>query len=127
LRVTHRRLESSSFRTIILDYPGDASFLGAARSLQETLDRRFSDEKQGGYFMNADDQTDIPVRPQESFDGAIPSGNSVAFYNLIRLHRLTGEEAYATRAGKLGRAFSPLMDRSPSSHTMFMIALTLSM
>jgi len=109
------------------DYSGDASFLGAARSLQEILERRFSDEKQGGYFMSAADQTDIPVRPQESFDGAIPSGNSVAFYNLIRLHCLTGEEAYAARAAKLGRAFSRLIDRSPSSHTMFMIALTLSM
>jgi uncharacterized protein YyaL (SSP411 family) len=107
------------------DYSGDASFLAAARSLQDILDRRFWDEKQGGYFMSADDQTDIPVRPKESFDGAIPSGNSVAFYNLIRLHRLTGEEAYAARAGKLGRAFSGLIDRSPSSHAMFMIALTL--
>ncbi|MCK9393018.1 MAG: hypothetical protein M0Q01_15795, partial [Syntrophales bacterium] len=97
------------------------------RSLQDILDRHFWDEKQGGYFMSADDQTDIPIRPKESFDGAIPSGNSVAFYNLIRLHRLTGEDVYATRAGKLGRAFSRLIDRSPSSHTMFMIALTLSM
>ena len=109
------------------DYSGDASFLAAARSLQDILDRHFWDEKQGGYFMSADDQTDIPIRPKESFDGAVPSGNSVAFYNLIRLHRLTGEDAYATRAGKLGRAFSPVISRSPSSHTMFMIAMTLSM
>lgn len=107
------------------DYSGEPSFLAAARSLQEILDRRFWDEKQGGYFMSADDQADIPVRPKESFDGAIPSGNSVAFSNLIRLHRLTGEEAYAVRAGKLGRTFSGLIDRSPSSHAMFMIALTL--
>ncbi|MCK9392717.1 MAG: thioredoxin domain-containing protein [Syntrophales bacterium] len=109
------------------DYSGDSSFLAAARSLQDILDRHFWDEKQGGYFMSADDQTDIPIRPKESFDGAVPSGNSVAFYNLIRLHRLTGEDAYATRAGKLGRAFSPVISRSPSSHTMFMIAMTLSM
>jgi uncharacterized protein len=108
------------------DYSGDASFLGAARSLQAALERRFSDETQGGYFMNADDHTDIPIRPKESFDGAIPSGNGVAFYNLIRLHRLTGEEAYAGRAGKLGRAFARLIDRNPSSHTMFMIALMVS-
>ena len=107
------------------DYSSDASFLAAARSLQDILDCHYWDEKQGGYFMSADDQTDIPIRPKESFDGAIPSGNSVAFYNLIRLHRLTGEEAYATWAGKLGRAFSHLIDRSPSSHTMFMIALAL--
>ena len=109
------------------DYSGDASFLAAARSLQEILDCHFWDERQGGYFMSADDQRDIPLRQKESFDGAIPSGNSVALYNLIRLHRLTGEDAYATRVGKLGRAFSPVISRSPSSHTMFMIALTLSM
>ena len=107
------------------DYSGDSSYLAAARSLQDILDRRFWDEKQGGYFMSADDQADVPIRPKESYDGAIPSGNSVAFYNLIRLHRLTGENAYATRAGKLGRAFSPVISQSPSSHTMFMIALTL--
>ncbi|MFA5182205.1 MAG: thioredoxin domain-containing protein [Syntrophales bacterium] len=109
------------------DYSGDSSFLASARSLQDILDRHFWDEEQGGYFMSADDHTDIPVRPKETHDGAIPSGNSVAFNNLIRLHRLTGEDAYAARAGKLGRAFSGLIDRSPSSHTMFMIALTLSM
>jgi len=109
------------------DYSGDASFLAAARSLQEILDCHFWDERQGGYFMSADDQRDIPIRPKESFDGAIPSGNSVAFYNLIRLHRLSGEEAYATRAEKLGQAFSTIISRSASSHTMFMIALTLSM
>lgn len=107
------------------DYSGDSSFLAAARSLQDILDCRFWDEKQDGYFMSADDQTDIPIRQKESFDGAIPSGNSVAFCNLIRLHRLTGEDVYATRAGKLGRAFSRLIDRSSSSHTMFMIGLTL--
>lgn len=109
------------------DYSGDSSYLAAARSLQDILDCRFWDEKQGGYFMSADDQTDVPIRPKESYDGAIPSGNSVAFYNLIRLHRLTGENAYATRAGKLGRAFSPVISQIPSAHTMFMIALTLSM
>jgi uncharacterized protein YyaL (SSP411 family) len=108
------------------DYSGDASLLAAARSLQAILDERFWDEKGGGYFMSADDQSDIPIRPKEYFDGAIPSGNSVAFYNLLRLHRLTGEDAYAARAGKLGRAFSRLIDRSPSSHAMFMTALTLS-
>ena len=107
------------------DYSGDALFLATARSFQDILDCHFWDEKQGGYFMSADDQRDIPIRPKESFDGAIPSGNSVAFYNLIRLHRLTGEDAYATRAGKLGQAFSTVISRSPSSHTMFMIALTL--
>jgi len=107
------------------DYSGDSSYLAAARSLQDILDRRFWDEKQGGYFMSADDQADVPIRPKESYDGAIPSGNSVAFYNLIRLHRLTGENAYATRAGELGRAFSPVISQIPSAHTMFMIALTL--
>ena len=109
------------------DYSGDSSYLAAARSLQDILDCRFWDEKQGGYFISADDQADVPIRPKESYDGAIPSGNSVAFYNLIRLHRLTGENAYATRAGKLGRAFSPVISQIPSAHTMFMIALTLSM
>ncbi|MEL7658231.1 MAG: hypothetical protein AAGU75_20240, partial [Bacillota bacterium] len=46
------------------------------------------------YFLTARDSESLIYRPKETYDGAIPSGNSVAGYVLIKLSRLTGIEKY---------------------------------
>jgi len=105
------------------DYTGDPLFLERVRGLQGFLDTHFRDERQGGYYLTPDSRNDVPLRAQEHYDGAIPAGNSVIFDNLLRLHRLTGEEDYAAGAEMLGRAFSTPIAAAPSAHTMFMTAI----
>jgi len=105
------------------DYAGDPEFLAQAQRLQRILDLHFRDEKQGGYYLTPDTRHDVPLRSQESYDGAIPAGNSVVFGNLRRLHRLTGEAAYAVAADRLESAFSTPITAVPSAHAMFMTAL----
>ncbi len=105
------------------DYTGDPLFLERIRGLQRFLDTHFRDERQGGYYLTPYSRNDVPLRTQEHYDGAIPAGNSIVYHNLLRLHRLTGDDAYAAGAERLGRAFFQPITAVPSAHTMFMLAM----
>ena len=79
----------------------DPRWLSWGSQLQEEQDQLFWDEKNGGYFLTAADSPDLIVRSREFYDGVMPSGNSVAVSNLLRLNALTYEAKYRDRAGKL--------------------------
>ena len=63
------------------------------------------------------------MRPLEFHDGAIPSGNSVAMLNLLRLGSITGRPDYEDRAQRIGRAFGAQAHRMPEAFCMLMCAL----
>jgi uncharacterized protein YyaL (SSP411 family) len=56
------------------------------------------------------------------YDGALPSGNSVALLNLLRLARLSGDSVYEEIASKTSRAFSEEVKMSPTAHTFLLLA-----
>ncbi len=101
----------------------DPRWLREALELQEMLDARYWDGEAGGYYVTAGDATDLPVRRKEIHDGAVPSANSVAYLNLLRLARLTGRTALAARADRLEAAFAPTVGRAPAAETMFLVGL----
>jgi hypothetical protein len=101
----------------------DASFLKTALRLQEDLTKHFWDKEHGGYYFMPDDGEDLIVREKESYDGAIPSGNSVAMLNMVRLSRLTGNAKLEGQAVDLSRALAGSVGRMPMGHTQFMMAL----
>jgi len=75
----------------------DPLYLERAVTLTDIMIKDFQDKK-GGFFIGANNAEKLMVRTKDSFDGAIPSGNSVAAMNLFRLSKLTGNSTY----GKLG-------------------------
>jgi uncharacterized protein YyaL (SSP411 family) len=83
----------------------------------------FLDRERGGFFLSADDGEELFVRAKEYYDGAIPSGNSVAASNLLRLHRITGREEYAKAAEDTLRSFSEWIVRSPMAYTQLLLAV----
>lgn len=91
---------------------GDAAHLGAAEELVALLDAHFWDRQNGGYFMTADDVTDVIQRPKSAADGATPNGNGAMVSVLAKLHHLTGERAYLDRAHALVAAFSGELNRN---------------
>ena len=101
----------------------DILYLQAAIDLQRVPQRHFADVTSGGFFLTADDAEQLLTRPKESYDGAIPSGNSVVLLNLIRIGRITGDLSYEIEADKLIRAFSADVTRSASAHTGFLLGL----
>jgi uncharacterized protein YyaL (SSP411 family) len=80
----------------------------------------FWDNDTGGFFLTAVDTDALLVRQKEIYDGAIPSGNSIALYNLLRLGRLTGDTSLDTKAKKLVQAFSEAVTELPSGYTQFL-------
>ncbi|MEJ2155076.1 MAG: thioredoxin domain-containing protein [Desulfobacteraceae bacterium] len=104
-----------------------ADLLEYAIHLQKRMDDGFWDSAQGGYFLIRAENEELPVRPKEIYDGALPSANSVAFSNLVLLSRLTGDQRYEARADDLSRAFAATVHRQPLAFTHFLNGLDLAL
>jgi uncharacterized protein YyaL (SSP411 family) len=101
----------------LYDATFEAVYLEQALELQATTDALFWDSAHGGYFFSAADGEELLVRQKEIYDGAIPSGNSVAAMNLLRLARLTGRADLADRANAIFKVFAPDTVRGASAHS----------
>jgi len=98
--------------------------LEAAAALQTRMVADFWDDARGGFFLTAaGDDHDLPARPKELYDGAIPSGNSVALCNLLQLGRLTGDGRWQDLAQRLVGAFAGSVQRQPTAFTHFLSGL----
>ena len=101
----------------------DPSYLQAALELNVLFIEHFWDKEKGGFFSTSDDAEVLLIRKKEFYDGAIPSCNSVALENLIRLAHLTGETKTEERVIELLNCFMPYVQQSPSAHTWYLCAL----
>ena len=98
-------------------------YLQEAVRLNDLMLKHFWDPQSGGLFMTAHDSEKLLIRNKEIYDGAIPSGNSVATLNLLRLGHMTGRQDYLKKAEEITRAFSNTVDRFPPGYTQLMVAL----
>lgn len=105
----------------------DTHLLEKAIAWQSTLDADFWDMQEGGYFSTAAGDRDLPVRPKELYDGAMPSVNSTALSNVLLLGRLTGDPRWEERADRLVRSFADVVTRQPVAFTHFLNGLDLAM
>jgi uncharacterized protein YyaL (SSP411 family) len=105
----------------------DKDHLEAAISISDIMSEHFWDAEDGGFFLTPDDGEELLVRPKEVYDGAMPSGNSVAMMDLLRLSHLTGDPGLANRAAEMGQAFSGEVGKMPSGFTQMMSALDMAL
>ena len=101
----------------------DVDYLQTALDLNSEMIKYFWDEKDGGFYFTAEDAEELIVRQKEIYDGAIPSGNSVAVSNLFRLSRITANTDFEDKANKIMLAFSKDVESAPSGYTQMMVAL----
>ena len=101
----------------------DVHYLQTALNLNNEMIKYFWDEQDGGFYFTADDAEELIVRQKEIYDGAIPSGNSVAVLNLLRLSRITADPELEDKANKILLAFSEDVKSVPSGYTQMMVAL----
>jgi len=101
----------------------EVRYLKSAQNLTQELLDRFWDASAGGFFFTADDGEQLILRKKEIYDGATPSGNSVAMLNLLRLARITGDPELEHRAHLIGRTFSGNVRQFPSGYTQLLAAL----
>jgi len=101
----------------------DTEYLKRALGLNQIMLQTFWDHEAGGLFFTAADQTDLIHRNREIYDGAIPSGNSIAAMNLIRLARLTSNPELEEKSFQIGNSFAGQINMAPQGHTQFLSAL----
>ena len=101
----------------------DVKYLKAAVHLNEVMEQHFWDREAGGFFFTADDGEELLVRKKEYYDGALPSGNSIALLNLLRLLHLTGDTSLEDKAALLARSALPAVSAQPLGYTMLLCAL----
>ncbi len=102
----------------------DKSYLRKAESFCHKAVSDFADEDAAGFFLYGRENEQLIVRPKESYDGAIPSGNSMMAYVLVRLYYLTYDESYAALAERQLAFMSGEAKRYPAGYAMFMTALS---
>lgn len=100
----------------------DPQDLKTALELNRDMIKYFWDEESAGFFLYGSDAEALIHRPKEVYDGAIPSGNSVAAFNLLRLARLTGDSGLEEKAVQLMRHFAGQVAGAPGAHAFYMMA-----
>ncbi len=84
----------------------------------------FLDEERGGFFLSNVGNEQLIFNPKDSYDGAMPSGNSVMASCLLRLSYLTGEEYYKALSEKQLAFMSGRAEQYPAGLSFFLLALS---
>jgi uncharacterized protein YyaL (SSP411 family) len=107
----------------------DVEWLKFAAQLQETQDRLFFDEKNGGYFSTSGKDESVFLRMKDDNDGAEPAASSVAALDLLRLSQFRDDPAAAgaDRARKTIDAFATTLSHFPSAMPQMLVALDYSL
>jgi len=101
----------------------DPDWLKEAVCLTEEMLKLFWDDQNSGFFFSGKDSERLISRTKEIYDGAIPSGNSVAIYDLLRLGKLTMKQEYIDRAEQALKSFAGTISSNPSAYSQMLIAL----
>ena len=99
----------------------DQRYLDRAKVLAKRLRKDYWDSEGGGYFMTSIAGEILISRPKESYDSALPSGNSVMSLNLMKLSRLEEDTSYQDDYDQLINAFGKRIKQGPSYHCYLMI------
>jgi uncharacterized protein YyaL (SSP411 family) len=93
-----------------------------ALALSETLEKHFADPR-GGWFMTADDAEALLAREKPAYDGAEPSGTSVAILNALRLAAFTSDDRWRAVGEKAFVSVHEVITERPLAMTEALVAL----
>jgi len=105
----------------------DAAYLKEALHVAEDMIRLFVDPDKGGFFFTGRDAEPLFSRPKPAYDGAIPSGNSMAIWVLARLGNLTLRQDLRDAASKALEALSWQISARPSVYPVSLCGLDILM
>ena len=105
----------------------NVEWLEMAMRLTDEQIRIFCDDKGGGFFEISGTDPTILVRTKESYDGAEPSGNSIAILNLLRLSQLNHSDRYREIAMQSLASFGERIKKSPEAMPQFLVAVDFSL
>jgi uncharacterized protein len=94
-----------------------------ALDLSETMLAKFYDPEHGGFWQSAATSSELILRVKDDYDGAEPSGNSVAVLALLKLAAITDRKDLRTTAEKTLRLFAERLERLPQAVPHLLIGL----
>ena len=98
-------------------------WLAEAARLTKIMLAQFEDEARGGFYQTGVAHEELVVRRKDFIDNAIPSGNSMAAELLLRLAKLTGNDAYRSEAARVFRIMAAAMAQQPTGFGRMLTAL----
>jgi uncharacterized protein YyaL (SSP411 family) len=101
----------------------DLEWIEAADDLAHEMINRFWDEEGGSFYFTEAAHHDVLVRAKPTFDGAEPSGNSIAALALLRLALLTGRPDYHAKATRILQVNAGNMAKVPHGFLQMLIAV----
>jgi hypothetical protein len=102
----------------------EPKWLKEAEDLNRRMIYQFWDEKDGGFFFTGKENEPLIARSKNPYDNAIPSANSIAVFNLIKLGYLTGEESFKSKAEQILRLFYKFLEQHPSGFAQMLSGLS---
>ncbi len=109
----------------LFEATAEPAYLDRALAWQRAFDRHYAHPGTGGYYLTADDAEGLIVRPDTTYDEAIPNPNSLAAQNLVRLAALTGDPAWRERTDRLFDGLLPIAVPNLFPHQSLLNALDL--
>ena len=101
----------------------EVHYLEEAVALNKAMIAIFWDKKGGGLYFTGKGNEALITVSKEAYDGALPSGNSVAALNFLRRGRMTGNVDLEKRAEQLIRSFFGDVKASPMGYTQLLTAV----
>ncbi len=100
-------------------------YLETALNLNTDMIKLFWDHKNGGFYFTPEDGEHLMVRQKQFQDSALPSGNSVAMWNLVRLGHITANLDFEKMALEMAELMAHRVKQFPQSHAHLVVALDL--
>jgi uncharacterized protein len=100
--------------------------LELAIRLTEKMVELFEDREHGAFYSTAAGDPTLVMRIKEDYDGAEPSGNSIAVLNLLRLAQITDRPDFRASAARALEAFGSRMVAAPVGVPQMLVAYEFS-
>ena len=102
----------------------ERKFLHRAVQLTRETVMQYYDSEHGGFYLSGTENEALLFRPKECYDGAVPSGNSVMAYVLVRLNALLPDQRTEDVLDKQLAYMAGEAERFPAGFSMFLMALS---
>ena len=96
------------------------NFLNYGVGICRKMIELFWDDERGSFFATRKDDSDVIVRQKNLLDGALPSGNSVGLYDLIKIGNYTNDSSLIKKAHKLSSQLGEMAKKFPINLAQFL-------
>ena len=109
----------------VFELDSNPTYLEKAIKYTDVMLEHFWDPVNGTLYFTSDDHEQLIVRTRSLYDLAIPSGNSIAASNLLRLYHLTQKNNYLEKAEQIMMGGAKSSAENPFGFGQLLIAIYL--